>query len=79
LTDPITGPSVITAVEGSWPERYGIQQPIAHTFTGQLIQPMQASHATVTIDRPGAATGPVVKSGEANGGAPPGPRAQSTG
>src|ERR1700722_12772768 len=37
----------------SWPERYGIHEPIARTFTGQLIQPMQASHATVTMDRPG--------------------------
>ena len=79
MTDPITGPSVITAVKGSWPERYGIQEPIAHTFTGQLIQPIQAWHATVTMDRPGAAPGPVVKPGEASADAPRGARAQSRG
>jgi sterol desaturase/sphingolipid hydroxylase (fatty acid hydroxylase superfamily) len=30
----------------SWPERYDIHEPIAHTFAGQLIQPMLPSHAT---------------------------------
>jgi hypothetical protein len=63
----------------SWPERYGIHEPIAHTLTGQLIQPMQASHATVTFDRPRPAPGPVVKPGEASADATAGPRAQSTG
>jgi sterol desaturase/sphingolipid hydroxylase (fatty acid hydroxylase superfamily) len=63
----------------SWPERYGIHEPIARTLTGQLIQPMQASHATATMDRPGAAPDPVVKPGEAGADAPAGPRAQSAG
>ena len=49
----------------SWPERYGIHEPIARTFAGQLIQPMQASHAMVTMNQPGAAPTPVVKPGGA--------------
>jgi sterol desaturase/sphingolipid hydroxylase (fatty acid hydroxylase superfamily) len=64
----------------SWPERYGIHEPIARTFTGQLIQPIQGSHATVPLGRPGAAPRPIVNpGGEASADATTGQRAQRTG
>jgi sterol desaturase/sphingolipid hydroxylase (fatty acid hydroxylase superfamily) len=33
----------------TWPERYGIAEPTAHSLAGQLIQPLTPDHATLSL------------------------------
>jgi sterol desaturase/sphingolipid hydroxylase (fatty acid hydroxylase superfamily) len=62
-----------------WPERYGIDEPMADSLAGQLIQPLQASRATLSVEAKRASpavTAPAI-AGVADGG-PPRPRPQGS-